>query len=240
MKKSSKLNRRRYNRPRKSGVNKKHAEKLVAQVINANSGWFTQLKARPLGPRLGAQYSTRQMVTTFQVSSGLTSSNNIQAGLTNTFGSVAVTLGDLPEASALASVFDQYRMDEFEVWIKPRANSFASNTAGFLPTLTAVVDRDDSTTPTSMSYLQQYDNVVHAEVSEGTLFRFTPSATPSIYASGAFSGYAIEENLWIDSTNNDVPFYGIKFGVSATAITNPTQFTWEVIVFAFLSFKNTH
>ncbi len=222
------------------GTNDSEERNELMEVININSETLTGTKKRPLGPRPGAMFSTREMLQSFQISNGLTSNNNIQGGLANAFGSFAFTLGDLPQAGSFTTLFDQYRLDEVEVWIKPRGNSIPGSSSGFTPTLFVVIDRDDSSSPTSIQYLQEYDNCVMLQVNEGLKMRFKPSVAPALYASGAFTGYAIEQDLWVDASNTAVPHYGVKWGLTGTAISSPGQYVWEVICYGFWSFKNAH
>jgi len=142
--------------------------------------------------------------------SPLTSSASV-----STFGALYFTVGALDQISSLTALFDQYRINEIEVWIMPRTtnNTVTSNT-GLQAT---VVDYDDETVLGTFASALDYTNVVVGTGIEGQYRRFKPHAAIAAY-SGTFASYANEESPWIDAASTGVRHYGVKTAWTTTDI----------------------
>jgi hypothetical protein len=189
-------------------------------------------------------YSHRSLLETFTDSTGFSTGHVIVAVPSNpAFGAFAVEIGDMDDFAALNGAFDQYRIDLVDIYIKPRANSFQMHgtVSPFQsnPTLFAVVDRDDATTPTSIAQLRQYDNCIEASPYEGLHFRFKPSVTPSYYATGSFVGYGVDESQWLDVASSAIPHYGVKWAVEALQATSTDEIWWDVECYIHSSWKSS-
>lgn len=200
-------------------------------------------KPGPKGARNGAMYSHRSLLETFTDSTGLSLGNNIEAIPTSPlFGSIAFEVGDLDDFSSLSAAFDQYRIDYVDVYIRPRSNlavsPIATSPNQSNPSLYAVVDRDDTNTPTSIAQLRQYNECTECADYEGIHFGFIPSVTPAYYQSGSFVGYGVEEGKWIDVASSAVPHYGIKFAVSPLQAASTAEIFWAVEAYVHTSWKS--
>jgi hypothetical protein len=199
---------------------------------------------RPRGPSPGADFTTVQLVTTFSNEVGLTSGSIVAVPTTNTLGTISVELGDFVQASAFATIFDQYRIEKLHFRLTPDTNvrddSQAASPNQSVPFLAVVVDHDDASAPASFAALQEYDNVETATGWEGLSVELTPSVTPAIFASGAFNAYEVvpSDRMWLDIANTTCPHYGIKFGVTALQATSTNNWLWSVQCWVQVSFKN--
>lgn len=206
----------------------------------------------PKGPFPGAQYTTRQMASTFGVETGLSNVGGasgpgqlIQAGSTAVYFALGFQLSDLTNSATLASLFDQYRLERVKVHFKSRNNAVAVfNTAspnGGVPSGFVVVDRDDATALTSTTDALQYDNVQSFTGEEDFTIDLVPSMTPPIFASGAFSGYTTipSDSTWVDIANTSVPAYGVKGHVGPLAATTTSSWVWDITAEYIVSMRKT-
>jgi len=215
------------------------------------------LKWRPLktpkGPREGAQFTTRQIASTFGVESGISNVGGgttgagqiVQGGATAAPFALAFQLSDLSQSSTFASMFDQYRMEKVKVHFKARSNAVAVfNTAspnGAVPTAYIVVDRDDASPLASIQNAMEYDNVQAFNGEEDCTVELVPSVTPAVFASGAFSAYTTvpSDGVWLDIANTSVPCYGVKGVIGGLTVSTTSSWVWDVIAEYVISFRKT-
>lgn len=198
----------------------------------------------PNGPSPGAHLTTVQHIDGFSSSTGLTGQLIRQSGSTDVLGQIAFELSDLAQVATFATLFDQYRVEEVHIKLTPTStsislwNSAAPNHSA--PHMYVVVDRDDASAPASITALREYDNVVVLNAADSADIIMEPSLTPSVFAGGVFNGYLVEDSgrYWVDLANTSVPFYGIKFGVSALQATTTSSFDWFVDIWYKISFRN--
>jgi len=131
-----------------------------------------------------------------------------------TFTASTFTMGSLDQVASLAAVFDQYRMDEVEVWLNPQASSqgTATSTDGLF---SSVIDYDDSNALTTVNQAYDYTNVLTTSGCSGHYRRFKPHVAIAAY-SGAFTSFANQESPWIDFASTGVQHYGLKTAWTAT------------------------
>jgi hypothetical protein len=114
-----------------------------------------------------------------------------------------------PNYSSWATVFDQYRVDEIEVWVTPYAP--ANGNVGLYYT---AIDYD-SATAISNTAIQQYGNVEMSTLLEGHYHKFRPHVALAAY-SGAFTSYANTDEMWIDSSSGSVAHFGLLIASDVT------------------------
>jgi len=199
----------------------------------------------PSRPAPGADATICHLISTFTNSSGLTGGNSIVAiDTTNTLGSIAVEIQDFPDSAGWLSDYDHYRFEKLHFRFTPYSSSLsvvnASSPNNANPTLLVSVDHDDSTAPTSYAAVENRSDCIAALGYQGLTKEFVPSITPTVFASGAFSGYAVapSDSMWIDSANGAVPNYGVKFAVEALPTSSTEYVAWKVHCWATVSFKN--
>lgn len=217
-------------------------------MISWSSGVSPARMPAPAGPSRGAMYSTveciRQTDMTLPTGSAIVGGVLRQSTASDVFASYAFALADIPNVASLGSLFDQYRIEKIQLRFKSRnpalfvSNATSPNNASCEPFL--VIDRDDNTAPTTISELQQYDNCQQFSAQDSFDVIFEPSITPSVFASGAFSGYSVDDSgkYWFDLANTSIPHYGVKVGIPALTASTAQRFDWLVTAWYKVSFKN--
>lgn len=161
--------------------------------------------------------------------------------------SLVFRFDDLPQQSTMASLFDRYKLNKWQVRFIPvmqgvNASSSVSNQANTstIQNLATVIDHDDNTVPTAISQLLEYDNFQLCNYAQEHVRTFHPTVTKAVFASGAFSGYSVEKgpNPYIDMANTDVPHYGIKGGCIGSSGGLNYQQQWQVICTAWFELDN--
>jgi len=242
---------KRKNWSKKGRGNQKPKRKKELQKIKVETNMRWLKLFRPLKPFRGAQLTVKQFATTFTVETGLSNvgggtiaANLIVSSSTAVLFAVAFCLADLAQAASWTAIFDQYRIDRVLVRFKSRNNAVSvfniASPNGSVPSGFVVIDRDDSAAPASLAALQEYDTAEYFQGENDVLVEIGPSITPAIYASGAFSAYAVEqgEHLWVDVANTSVPYYGIKGGLSGLTNTTTSSWVWDITAEYIVSFKN--
>lgn len=146
-----------------------------------------------------------------------------------TIGAYTFTLAGFPGFNSWATSFDQYRIVQVRVDFAPSGSSSAT-----LPgQIATAIDLDDSTAPTSVSDLLQYDTSML--VTSGTFFerRFTPRVANAIYSGGAFSAYGSVKQ-WIDCDSNSAQHYGLKY---VQTVSNTASTPYAPIATAYINFR---
>jgi len=229
-------------------IRKEISDLLKKQYVNTTwSGMCNppESPVAPMKPMVGADLTICHALTTFSNETGLTGNSIVASVGTNTLGSIAIEMGDLPDSATWLSAFDQYRFDKLHFRISPYSNT--SNLVGDttaategMPRLYVACDRDDSSAPASLAAVANRGDVKVAMGYQGISKEFVPCVTPSLFATGAFSAYEVVPSSmdWIDSANGAAPNYGIKFAVEALPATSTEFYAWKVDVWATVSFKN--
>jgi len=160
----------------------------------------------------------------------ITSSFHVTSVAVETFASVAFSLGQIDQASTLAALFDQYRINSVECYLTNQAsNSNLTNTGH----LVSVVDFDDSTNLTSVASSMDYSNALVSSCQSCQYRRFVPHAAIAAY-SGAFTSFANVAGVWIDSASPGVAHFGLKTAASVTS----TAMAFDLTIRLNVSFKS--
>lgn len=131
----------------------------------------------------------------------------------NASGNNSVTSANLPNATELTGLFDQYAIDYLEIRIGFSANmNSTTNKFHGLPEFIIAKDYDDAS-QTTLNDLLQYDNAeVWQPNASNTSFmvRMKPRAANMFY-NGLTTGYAPSNpGQFFDVAYPDMPFYGLK------------------------------
>lgn len=258
-------NRKKKSNKRKGAVARSYASKQEVRELERMQGLsktkqflknvgrastFPFLKA-PEGPRPGANFTVREIASTFNGSSGVTNLGGIAAGTlvinsaTALLFAISFRLDDLANLAAYSALFDQYRIERIRCHFRARNNAGLMANVGTpnaaVPTGYLVVDRDDATAPTTYGALQQYNNAIAFNGYESAFVDLIPSITPSAFSGGAFSGYTVKDSdaVWIDIANTGVPVYGIKGGMSGLTLSTTSTWVWDIIPEYIVSFRKT-
>jgi len=157
---------------------------------------------------------------------------NTQAFITTSasvpqYGTLALTLSSFPNVTEYTNVFDQYKIDQIEVWMEPSGSQEA-----VYEELVTCVDLDDANTPTSVASIQDKQGALVGNGVSGRYHRWKPHVAVAEFA-GTFTGYGNMPSTWIDTASPAVQHYGFK----AAAAPGGTVVTYNLTVRAVISFR---
>lgn len=133
--------------------------------------------------------------------------------ITNVYTAANFTLNSFGGYTAYTALFDQYKIQEIEIWLEPSANNISS---GFSLYATAI-DLDDSVTPTTFASVADHQGALVTGGACGHYHRFVPHIAVASYA-GTFTGFTNNPDQWIDSASPAVQHYGLKTALLTTAV----------------------
>lgn len=207
---------------------KRHAKKGVrGEILVKDGSTFTSIVALPrIVTPTPKQYSIYQ---TFSIKSWHTTSAAL-----NTFNAVFIQLAQFGQVSSFIDIFDQYMIDEAEIWISPQVSSAVSSNLG--GRFTSVIDLDDATNLTTMDQADQYSSAVQSEISQGHYRHFIPHVALSAYGNGVFTSFANRSHQWIDAASTTVQHYGVKIAVDVNGGTE----VYDLRVRCKINFRSVH
>jgi hypothetical protein len=162
--------------------------------------------------------------------------NNFLVQSSSAFVGVAYNfaLSQVTDSTQLLTVFDQYRVNAIEIFLRPVAMPITA-TVQPIGVMYTVIDYDDSTPLTTAVYMLAYDNCIATSTVESQRRCFKPRVANALYGGSTFTSYGNERAPWIDSTSYTVPHYGLKAGVDQG---NSTQLqTWSLVANVELEFR---
>lgn len=141
----------------------------------------------------------------------------------NNYVGLNFQLGNIPNASAITGLFDQYVIDKVIVKIIPAFNATTFNLltvagggtnqasfSGGVCSIHSAIDYDDDTAPTNVQDIQPYNTY---KVTRGTSQHVRTIYKPKFLLDGDGSGTANVKMLaskWQDTSQYTVPHYGLK------------------------------
>jgi hypothetical protein len=129
----------------------------------------------------------------------------------------------ITDFTALASVFDQYRLVLIELWLTPRQAVEVTTDSGLT---TSVVDYDDAASIT-VAQANDYGNALIARGDMGHYRCFVPHIATAAY-SGTFTSYANMSGQWLDAASGGVYHYGAKFASTVTSAVVVYDLTFRI------------
>jgi hypothetical protein len=130
------------------------------------------------------------------------------------------TIAGFAQSSEYLSLFDQYRIDLLEVWVRPtlsQGNSMFSDMA-------SCIDLDDANTPISFAEVEAHQRSMVASGGAGRYHVWQPHVATAVY-SGAFTSFSNEPAGWIDSASPNVQHYGVKFAIGTETVPQSYLYT---------------
>jgi len=203
-----------------------HDSALLMQAFPDTQVWSTPAEHVP---RMGQTNSKDNKV--YNLVQSLVTRNWLQSSAT-VLGTSAVSFNatTLINSSHLLAIFDQWRITQIEVWLKPSPTNQVGTVA---QTVYTVIDYDDSTNLASEAAAQGYTNVTMTAVNEGVYRRFKPHTATAAYQ-GAFTGFTNTTDQWIDSGSPNVQHFGFKALVTSAA----TIVNWDLEYRIWAQFRN--
>lgn len=147
-------------------------------------------------------------VANYNATTGITTPINVP---------LSFNLNQIPAASELTSLYDQYKITGIRVNIQPLlTEGIASAVSGStliygFPKLSTVIDYDDSTTPANEDVLLQYGSLKQTGAFKEHKRFFKPKIRVGGLNAGAVVDPVVSQNAqWLDVGYPNVPHYGLK------------------------------
>lgn len=156
------------------------------------------------------------------------------SSITDVFGATGFQLSSLPNYTEFTALFDMYKITGVKVTYMPRANSAEAGTNQGLVKFFSVIDYDDTTAPTAINDLLQYESLKVSNSSRDHTRFLKPKIARAIYQSGVSTAYGASTG-WIDCDNASVPHYGLKYALQQLPSGNQS---FDVKITYYLAFKN--
>jgi len=121
------------------------------------------------------------------------------------------SLGDLPLASSITGLFDQYAI--FAVYIRTIIN-YSTTSAVVSPTYVTAIDYDNVANIGNIATLRTYSTQLTTPIAEVQERYIEPCNAPALYSGSAFTHYG-QARMWVDSANNSTPHYGFRCIIQA-------------------------
>lgn len=110
-------------------------------------------------------------------------------------------------------------------------------TIGTLPILVYALDYNDANT-VGIATIKGFANSKEVQFNKPVKIKIWPACAPGIYISGISAGYAIKRKMWLRGVNDDIPHYGLKYGLYN--ITPSFNYRWTVCHKFYLSFRQMY
>ena len=179
-----------------------------------------------------SRYSKRgQKLYLFKRQAGL--GQLVMQNILPTYAGFTFNLSQVPGVTEFQNLYDQYKINCIKVMFLPQmtenislgsVNNPAANARFF-----STIDYNDSTPPTSVDDLRQYQSVKMTpclKIHKRVIFK------PKIVDS---SGYTVSP--WLNTTNINTNYYGLKVALEPMASSSTTTMTYNIEAKFYLSFK---
>jgi len=148
------------------------------------------------------------------------------AGLYNYGLATAFRLGDVKNVAAWTDMYDAYRINKVECEVEFMQNQAWASGIGVLPTLYMVYDQDSAGVPSSLTTIQQQQNVKRYCVGDKGRVRFSLSCRPRIQniVAAPSTQYAIAKpGAWLNCASTGINHFGMKFYVTDLKVPGTTE-----------------
>jgi len=225
------MNTKRRNSQRRRGKPSNAGNPVASNALSLPN-WSRPLSVpiTPSSREFGKQYIEHRFI-----SSGITASLAGNA-VAPQLGAFAYNLNSVTNASLLASLYDQFRIDVIEARFVLRNNPSG---AVSLPKLYVFPDFDDGTAPASTAAVLGHPRVqIHQFTPSQPEYTiaFSPRAAMAAYNGGVFTGFGqLEKPIFIDANQPNTAHYGLKYAIEAFTDTNQSL---DVFAKVWLTMRN--
>lgn len=168
--------------------------------------FFDIAAGRPY-PRIGSLFQTLACTLTQTGGYNFSTSTTVP-----TYVGLTFALNGLNGYASYTALFDQYIIDELEVWIEP-----ATVTSTYYSELSTAIDVDDGNTPSTTGQVADKQGSLVGLGASGRYHRWVPHVAVATY-SGAFTSYGNVPPMWIDVGSPGVQHFGLKIAAAPTSI----------------------
>jgi hypothetical protein len=142
-------------------------------------------------------------------------------------------LSAVPNYAAYTAVFDQYKIEEIEMWIFSATGPGSVTATSFgIGTWNSAVDYDDGNVPTSVGQVCDKQTNVASSIFAAHYHKWKPQYAVDVYQ-GTFTGFGAARG-WLDSASPTVQHYGLK---TACATTPTNTYVFSCIVRYTIKFR---
>lgn len=140
-----------------------------------------------------------------------------ESGAATNFGSYQFTFSEATGYLEMQALFGFYKIMKIKITFMPFCNSNAivdNNAANYLnQPIFACVDTNNATTPVSTNEVLEQSNVHTWSVCTQKTITWTPHILRMVYQSAIATSYESvpATTVWLDTANDSVPHYGIKY-----------------------------
>jgi len=135
---------------------------------------------------------------------------------------------------AFGNLYDQYKINKVVMQFVPKFTDSDIGTAptgGQLSMVATCIDYDDAAIPVSIGDILERNN---AKLHRTKMFsRVLKPCVNFNVSTGATAGVSTKQSPWLDVTNTNVPHFGVKIGITGTAVIQ----SYDIIVKYYLSFR---
>lgn len=193
--------------PRTRPNRQQKAAKLVADG-HAIAKFFNAAGGRPYPMFLTLVPTIKVQMTGF-TSNWVTSSLSVPV-----YNAIGFGLNSFGGYTNYTALFDQYRIDQLEVWLEmDNPYTVATNSSE----VATCVDLDDSTTPSTIASVADHPGALVGSGQAGRYFRWKPHVAVAAY-SGSFTSYQNEVADWMDSASPGVLHFGFKAALGPVGV----------------------
>lgn len=135
---------------------------------------------------------------------------------------------------AFGNLYDQYKINKVVMQFVPKFTDSDIGTAptgGQLSMFASCIDYDDATIPLSIGDILERNNAKLHRTRIVT--RVLKPCVNFNVSTGATAGVSTKQSPWLDVTNTNVPHFGVKIGITGTAVIQ----SYDIIVKYYLSFR---
>lgn len=171
---------------------------------------YNVIAARPHQPMVSIEQGIQ-----VQVSASIPSFAT--SGAATSFYAMAFALNTQAATTAYIGVFDQYRIDQIEVWVEPFAQS-AQDTQG--SECATCVDINDSVVPTTFSSVADHQGGLVSLGGAAHYHAYKPHVTIGAASTAiVLDGLVNNTSPWLSTATPGTPHNGFKMAVTATPAT---------------------
>lgn len=149
-------------------------------------------------------------------------------------------LDQIPSFNEFTQLYDQYQIKAVKIQYIPRFTEVTisgTTSTAQIGNIWSCLDYDDSTAPTSIGTVLQYQNVKRTQMNKIHTRYLKPMVATEVFATGIASSYAPKRNIWLDASNASVEHYGVKMWVDSIPASSP-PIVFDAVVTYYLMFKN--
>jgi hypothetical protein len=144
-------------------------------------------------------------------------------------------LSDTADYTSFTNVFDQYKIMKVEFIVEPVSQPQLPGSTASWSYAAICIDRDDATSPASMTEILSYNNAITIFPGQARKFSFVPCILTGVESGGSTALSAPKTQQWLDCAAPNITHYGVKAVVLQSTSTHVN--TWYCFARYHLAFR---